>query len=37
MWGSVAFLFWLYGAGLFCIKKFIEKPKPDDILVEDAE
>ena len=37
MWTAVIFLGWLFGAGTFCIKKFIEKPLPDDILVEDVE
>mgnify|MGYP002784787848 CR=1 FL=1 len=30
MWTTVIFLGWLWGAGLFCFKKFIEKPKPDE-------
>lgn len=37
MWGSVIFLFWLFGAGTFCIKKFIDKPKPEDIMIEDVQ
>jgi hypothetical protein len=37
MWGSVIFLGWLFGSGTYCIKYFIEKPKPDDIMVEDVE
>ena len=34
MWTTVIVLFWVYGAGLFCIKKFIAKPKPDEIVVD---
>jgi hypothetical protein len=37
MWGSVLFLFWLFGGGTYCIKYFIEKPKPDEIQVEETE
>jgi DNA-directed RNA polymerase subunit RPC12/RpoP len=37
MWTCVIFLFWLFGSGIFCIKKFIENPKPEEIKVEDAE
>src|ERR1019366_10396623 len=35
MWSTVIFLGWLFGAGTFCIKKFIEKPKPDEISTEE--
>lgn len=37
MWGSVIFLLWLFGAGIFCVKKFIENPKPADIMVEETD
>jgi hypothetical protein len=31
MWTTVFFLFWIFGAGIFCFKKFIEKPQPDEL------
>jgi DNA-directed RNA polymerase subunit RPC12/RpoP len=31
MWTTVIFLAWIYAAGTFCFKKFIVKPKPDEI------
>jgi DNA-directed RNA polymerase subunit RPC12/RpoP len=34
MWCTVIFLMWIYFAGLFCFKKFIDQPKPDDIAVD---
>jgi DNA-directed RNA polymerase subunit RPC12/RpoP len=34
MWTTVIFLFWVWGAGMFCFKKFIEKPKPDEIKLD---
>ncbi len=34
MWTTVIFLGWLWGTGLFCFKKFIEKPIPDEEVVE---
>ena len=37
MWTTLLFLFWFYLAGLFCFKKFIEKPKPDEIELEDTK
>ena len=24
----------IWGAGVFCFKKFIEKPKPDEVVVD---
>jgi hypothetical protein len=36
MWTAVIFLFWLWCAGIFCYKKFIEKPKPDELLIEES-
>jgi hypothetical protein len=37
MWTALIFLAWLWGAGMFCFKKFIEKPKPDEIQMEENE
>jgi hypothetical protein len=37
MWTTLLFLFWFYLAGLFCFKKFIEQPKPDEIELEDIK
>ncbi len=34
MWATLAFLFIFWVAGVFCYKKFIEKPKPDEIQLE---
>lgn len=34
MWTSVALLFVIWVAGMFCFKKFIEKPKPDEIKLD---
>ena len=34
MWTTVITLGWVFGAGAFCYKKFIEKPKPDEIQME---
>ncbi len=34
MWTTVIVLSWVFGAGIFCFKKFIDKPKPDEIVVE---
>ena len=31
MWAMVIFLVWIFAAGMFCMKRFIEKPKPDEI------
>ncbi len=31
MWCAVIVLGWIFGGGAFCMKKFIEKPKPDEI------
>jgi len=37
MWITFLFLFWFYIAGLFCFKKFIDQPKPDEIQMEDVK
>lgn len=37
MWTTLIFLAWFWGAGMFCFKKFIEKPKPDEIQMEESE
>lgn len=34
MWCAVIVLAWIFGGGVFCMKKFIEKPKPDEIEME---
>ena len=34
MWTTVIFLAWLWGAGMFCFKKFIEHPKPEEISLD---
>jgi hypothetical protein len=34
MWSTLINLLWIWGAGVYCFKKFIEKPKPDDIKLE---
>jgi DNA-directed RNA polymerase subunit RPC12/RpoP len=34
MWTTVVFLAWTWGAGVFCFKKFIEKPKPDELSLD---
>jgi len=34
MWTTVLVLGWVFGAGTFCFKKFIDKPKPDEIELE---
>jgi hypothetical protein len=34
MWTTLLHLFWFWIAGLFCFKKFIEKPKPDEIQLD---
>jgi hypothetical protein len=34
MWTTVMFLMWIWAGGMFCFKKFIEKPKPDEIEIE---
>jgi hypothetical protein len=34
MWTTLIFLAWLWGAGLFCFKKFVEKPKPDEVQLD---
>jgi DNA-directed RNA polymerase subunit RPC12/RpoP len=34
MWTTVAMLFVIWTAGMFCFKKFIEKPKPDEISLD---
>jgi hypothetical protein len=36
MWTTVMFLFWFWMAGLFCFKKFIDKPKPDELQMEES-
>jgi hypothetical protein len=36
MWMTLIFLFIFWVAGVFCYKKFIEKPKPDDIKIEEV-
>jgi hypothetical protein len=37
MWSALIFLSWLWGAGMFCFKKFVEKPLPDEIQMEENE
>ena len=37
MWLTVLFLFWFWIAGLFCCKKFIDKPKPDELQMEESD
>lgn len=37
MWMTLLFLFWFWMAGLFCFKKFIDKPKPDELQMEESE
>ncbi len=34
MWSTVFWLFVIWCAGMFCFKKFIEKPKPDEISLD---
>jgi DNA-directed RNA polymerase subunit RPC12/RpoP len=34
MWTTVFILFWVFGAGVFCFKKFIEKPQPEELELE---
>jgi DNA-directed RNA polymerase subunit RPC12/RpoP len=34
MWSTLAMLFVIWVAGMFCFKKFIEKPKPDEIKLD---
>lgn len=34
MWSTVFWLFVVWVAGVFCFKKFIEKPKPDEIKLD---
>jgi DNA-directed RNA polymerase subunit RPC12/RpoP len=34
MWSTVFWLFVVWTAGMFCFKKFIEKPKPDEISLD---
>jgi len=34
MWTTVIFLLWFWIGGMFCFKKFIEKPKPDEMQIE---
>ncbi len=34
MWSTVFFLFWVFGAGVFCFKKFIEFPQPEELEME---
>jgi len=34
MWTTVIFLLWIWMGGMFCFKKFIEKPKPDEVAIE---
>lgn len=34
MWGTVVVLVWIFGGGIFCMKRFIEKPKPDEIQLD---
>lgn len=34
MWSTVTILTWIWGSGLFCFKKFFEKPKPDEIVID---
>ncbi|MSQ92968.1 MAG: hypothetical protein EXR98_00260 [Gemmataceae bacterium] len=34
MWSTIILLGVIWGAGIFCFKKFIEKPKPDEVVVE---
>ncbi|MBI2807543.1 MAG: hypothetical protein HYX68_21390 [Planctomycetes bacterium] len=33
-WITTVFLGWMWGAGVFCYKKFIEKPKPDEVALD---
>ncbi len=34
MWTTVIVLAWVFGAGAYCFKKFIDKPKPDEIVMD---
>lgn len=34
MWSSVLVLAWIFAGGTFCFKKFIEKPRPDEVQME---
>jgi hypothetical protein len=34
MWTTIFWLLWIFGAGCFCFKKFIEKPQPDELELE---
>jgi DNA-directed RNA polymerase subunit RPC12/RpoP len=34
MWCTVIFLSWIYGAGTFCFKRFLEQPKPEEVKKE---